>query len=753
MPFVFDDQTDTSLRPAVRTKDGILIGRQGDHHDDVLKDAPEADRGFVDASGNFIKRQEAGREAKAAGLDVPGNLHSETLNQATGVENKKGRFVFDDEQPSKFSTYMKGQDAKPMPWYDKIGTGIKDVAVAARQLGAHEGGGVNEEVPSDIAAQITATQDERAKQIDLRTQQREKGIQDERKAAGETGPEWWRMTGNMIGTIPLAALNPAVAGAAAGALTPVTEGDFGTKKAKQIGIGTVAGKAGELVAKGADAGIKAFGEYLGRKFPESIENQAVQAIMKRLGQDNKAGGPTATEALEAINETQKPLTLADVGGENVKALAGHVARQPGESRNIMKTFLEGRDKAAGQRLESDIAETFGTGSTKRTAEALEKAQSAAAGPLYDDAYAANQMIEHPALSKILETPAGTKALAKAREKMQNDMTLMGRPYPELTALVKELSERGQMVNPETGIGVARGLKLRTWDYVKRSLDDQINAAFRAGENDDARILVGMKKDLVRTLDSLDATAVRDAEGNIVEPGKYAQARKVFSGVEQTKQALDAGRSFMKDSVSPEDVADMVAKMSPGDREFYKLAVADQMRAKLLQRGGGDETKAIMKSEWVQKKIEALAGSKEDADRFIKAVTDERAMFNTKYDVLGNSATAKRLAEDNSPHAEVMQSGWNTAKSLAGGNWLKAAVDAWKLQRGLGKLNDPALNAKIAEILVNPQLGQSTAGQRLSGTFTGPPTRNYLAPLAGKVGQAGSYIAPEVAAAANSMIGP
>src|SRR5437588_464609 len=81
------------------------------------------------------------------------------------------------------------------------------------------------------------------------------------------------------------------------------------------GLGGVIGGA----TKAAGAGVKALGSYIAREYPENIMTQAVQKVLKRLGQDEKAGGLTAQGAIDAINEASragKPMTLADVGGEN-----------------------------------------------------------------------------------------------------------------------------------------------------------------------------------------------------------------------------------------------------------------------------------------------------------------------------------------------------------------------------------------------------------------------------------------------------
>lgn len=146
---------------------------------------------------------------------------------------------------SQFAAHMNGQQPQADPWWKRFGTGVKDVAVAAGQIGAHLGG-TSAEAPFVDQDDISAARKDRTAQVDQQVTDREKKIEGERAAAGQTGTDWWRVGGNIAGTLPLAAASPIVAGAASGALTPVADGNFAVEKAKQVGIGAVAGKAGEI---------------------------------------------------------------------------------------------------------------------------------------------------------------------------------------------------------------------------------------------------------------------------------------------------------------------------------------------------------------------------------------------------------------------------------------------------------------------------------------------------------------------------
>ena len=146
--------------------------------------------------------------------------------------------------------------AKPQPksFLQGFGTGLKDIAVGAARLATSDPLDLLG-VPSGLSAEDEARLPKVGKVVEKYAADREKGIEDERAAAGETGVDWSRLAGNVAGTLPLAALAPAagagtaarlgaaaVGGAASGALSPT-----GSIPAN-IGLGALAGGAGGAVA-------------------------------------------------------------------------------------------------------------------------------------------------------------------------------------------------------------------------------------------------------------------------------------------------------------------------------------------------------------------------------------------------------------------------------------------------------------------------------------------------------------------------
>lgn len=627
----------------------------------------------------------------------------------------------------------------PISGMERFETGLADPFYGAAQLGAHV-------MPGGAG-----------KKTDTAIQQREQNYRAQRSESGQDpdSMDWYRTAGQTVPTLPLAVLNPALAGGIVGAVQPVTEGDYGTEKLKQVALGGVSGGLGAVGGKVASRGVTALGGYLAREFPENVRDRAVQVVLGRIDQDAKYGGPTVQHVMDALNTaraSQKPLTLADLGGENIKQLGGYVARQPGESRNFARSVLMGRDADAGARLNSDVSRYISSGPTmQQTAEALTEARSNAAAPLYEEAFSANQSVSSKLLDRILNTDAGKAALEGARQRMSNRMSLMGKPDPELA---EQAREAGQILKG----GVASGLKLKTWDLIKQDLDDTINSTKRKVINGTARKgelgeLIDLKRAMVRELDNQDITARAGPNSMKPEGGAYARARAAYSGPSQSLDALEAGKEIFKQT--PEEISAAFAKLNPNDQEFYRTGVADVLRERIAKTGvGGNEARALIKNDWTRNQLKPIFPTDEAFNNFADAVGAEHTMADTTTRMLRGSQTAERLAEDQSPDNRAVASGSRLAKDLVTGNWLSALANGARLKKDLGLRSDPALNEAVGHLLFTPNLSKTgEAGARLLGNFPGPITRNYLRAPAQTINRMAQFAAPAVATVANQLIGP
>jgi hypothetical protein len=208
-------------------------------------------------------------------------------------------------------------------------------------------------------------------------------------------------TGGAVGMAPTMVLAPgstlpkmmasgAVLGGVSGAGN-ATDGNRLAGGAEGAALGAALAPVGKAVAT---VGGKAYNAVAapvlnrlisGARAPADV---AISRIGQRIAQDAGAGGPNLDDMLTAHALTpDKPLTLLDLAGENVRGLGGRVARAPGEGRSIIAEALNNRDQGAGSRISDDIRAAINPdGSAFDAHQGLMASRAQAAAPLYDKAF-------------------------------------------------------------------------------------------------------------------------------------------------------------------------------------------------------------------------------------------------------------------------------------------------------------------------------------------------------------------------------
>ena len=103
------------------------------------------------------------------------------------------------------------------------------------------------------------------------------------------------------------------------------------------------------------------------------------------------------------------------------------------------------------------------------------------------------------------------------------------------------------------------------------------------------------------------------------------------------------------------------------------------------------------------------------------------MFGTRFQVLGGSQTAARMAEDGTPLTEAAMHAAHGADHAMKGNLLGAISRGLATAKALGKREDPQLNAAIARILTGTGPGGGNDLLRRAAAAM-PATRNHLASM-------------------------
>ncbi|HEX9158790.1 MAG TPA: hypothetical protein VF835_01075 [Rhizomicrobium sp.] len=132
---------------------------------------------------------------------------------------------------------------------------------------------------------------------------------------------------------------------------------------------------------------------------------------------------------------------------------------------------------------------------------------------------------------------------------------------------------------------------------------------------------------------------------------YAAAREVWAGDSKSMDALRWGQKALSDD--PRTVAKRVGEMTPGEKEFARIGLAQGLRDIANKRGPlAAEFDRIAGtrygSQWARDQIAPFFDNPSDLQRFIDSVTAETEMARTGNRILGGSQTAERLAEDQAP---------------------------------------------------------------------------------------------------------
>jgi len=373
------------------------------------------------------------KPVKATGSDFPRTSKDDEFDKTGLPESMRAGFI------------------KPTA-LESLGRGLKDIGKGAAQL-----------IGNDVSAISSVPFDEKHRSIipglsDAVDSMRSSNLADVKDYEARRGldpkTDWYRIAGQAIGTAPLMAVpaigegylgsigTGALIGGAAGAITAEGEGkDPATGAALGATSGGILGGAGKL----AKTGISALWSHVTGKFPGSIEDAATQKILERMAQDQKAGGPSAQDAMDLVNAARaagKPLMLQDVVGPNTQGLGGFVARRPGESKAIATNALESRDSAAPLRISADIDNAFPSGASYDALQSLQAARLAQSEPLYAKAFkpGSAKPVQDQIAHALDETSDARDAAAVAVQQAQ-------KKAEDAAAMVRD---RSQLMGPGPG---------------------------------------------------------------------------------------------------------------------------------------------------------------------------------------------------------------------------------------------------------------------------------------------------------------
>lgn len=426
---------------------------------------------------------------------------------------------------------------------------------------------------------------------------------------------------------------------------------------------------------------------------------AAEKVAERLASGNKSAGEAANRMARAASEGQR-LSLADVGGGDVQSLARTAVNVPGPARNRITAKANLAQLSQGNRLKRAVGDLFADPEAyQATKEGIIAARASAAKPLYERAYA--QPVPYTFdLENVLNTPAGKAALAGAKVNSANRRE----PWAQWFA---SIDDAGNVIDKR------RVPDTRALDEVKRTLDRMVEEAKAPADGSPfAKARATPKSIAIQT--------VRDDLVKFIDKHNpaYAQARKAALDNIQADEALEFGRNALNTDLRV--VAKKMAEFNDGQRELARIGSAEALRKKIDTAGfTHDAVRRIFNSRDQVKVLKALFGDTAEFNRFRSFIFNEARRTKTRTAVVGNSTTARQLAD--MQEAGQLSETAGAVTQAARGDLIGSAVSA--LQSGLRRLGGltPQVADEIGKMLmttdpakVRQVLGQVRAIERARG---------------------------------------
>jgi hypothetical protein len=445
-----------------------------------------------------------------------------------------------------------------------------------------------------------------------------------------TGPTAARVLGPRVASL-LSGTTPSIGrmagvGAGQGAVTAVgTSEKSGSDLPGEALLGGIAGgaTAGTLGVVGRYAAMPAF-NALKRALGFGDANRQADVVIARALQKD---GLTPDQALQRVQGAVRgEMTLADVG-ENTAALLKRASQAPGAARDTTRAALVQREQGRVPRVQDDLR-TLMSGSQDffTDVQDLIRNRAAAAGPLYDAAYAKAHITPAliPEIEKLRHRPSFNAALQRG---------------------VRRMEDQGRDANDPSEA-------LRGFHETKLALDDMIEEAVRKGEGNQAGTLRDMKR---RMLDELEK----------VVP-EYGMARRLYAGDSEMMDAMNEGRNIY---TLPEfEVRKLMQRFSknPSEYDAFRAGISQAMLERLRNARPGTDPMSNIFPRDSQDRIRRTFADDSAFNEFLRRLQEERTMLGTERAGFRRTPVDTDLAAQNS--------NVGAAQALITGNPMGAGIE-------------------------------------------------------------------------------
>lgn len=388
----------------------------------------------------------------------------------------------------------------------------------------------------------------------------------------------------------------------------MAEGDLQDRAIPAVigaGLGAVTGGALPVAMSGASKVLSP----IGRMVPGGAKRQA-EGVFRNTAEEDGLTSASLSKGLDDIGPQGVP---ADAGGQSMKDLARYSGNKFGGKS--AQEMLDTRHVDQGVRIAASINKNISDVPLDDYIEGVGKLRRASANKNYGELYES----EIP-LTNSLKGYFKNKVVQKAYEEAGDIAEAHG---DVLTPLFREVDGATFYLKPN----------MKTLDYIKQSLDDKVEEAFRAGKNKLGGALKTLRDDFRDDLDKLAPD--------------YKKARSEYAGHSAALESSELGAKFIS---SPKSVSvKKIAAMGDHEHEAFLVGVADELRYKVLSApDAADVTKRIFGNHNVRARLKAaFRGDDEAYNAFEKTIKNEAKMADTNANVRFGSRTAPMMGDDKS----------------------------------------------------------------------------------------------------------
>jgi hypothetical protein len=384
------------------------------------------------------------------------------------------------------------------------------------------------------------------------------------------------------------------------------EKDEGSETAMGGVFGGILGGSVPIVVKGAGTLIKNVLNSAGIGDQEAAASKMLANYLKK---DNLS----PTEAQQALDELRKigvpnPV-IADLG-KSLNDLAYSAYTVQSAAKGTTKEFLENRLIDQPNDIVKGLVEKAGLAKNVNGFEYLEALtanQSRLASLAYPEAY--SKAINAVPFRKFIDRDVFTKAYGEAVKRAD----VYGQKLPDLASI-----RNAQSVPTDVLHQIKMGL-----DRIVDAETDNITKKI-SGYGSDVAKVKNEFNDLIKSLNP-----------------EYKKANAEFADAERIKNAFKMGQDYQK--LNPAEAASKIKKLTPDEKEAFRLGVMADVNERLGNYKSGDFTKQIFKSENQKLLLRNAFPDQASYNEFSQYVKGLNRQAETKQRVLGGSRTDENKA--------------------------------------------------------------------------------------------------------------